>query len=140
MDSDFQVQLVHPDAQVPKRMSENAAGYDICGIEDVVLPARGIGKVNTGICFCVPCGTYGRIAPRSGLAIKGIDVGAGVIDRDYTGVVQVILYNHTDHDFPIKKGDRIAQLVIECIKTPTPTVVQSLSSTTRGSNGFGSSG
>lgn len=140
MTSTLQVQLAHPDARVPKRMSNGAAGYDLCSVEDVVIAPRGIGKVNTGICIRVPEGTYGRVGPRSGLAIKGIDVGAGIIDRDYTGLVQVILYNHSDNEFKMVKGDRVAQLVIEAIQTPMVMVVSSLDATERGASGFGSTG
>jgi dUTP pyrophosphatase len=69
--------------------------------------------VSTGIAVVLPKGVYGRVAPRSGLAVKhGIQVGAGVIDPDYTGEVKVVLFNHGEKDFEVKKGDRIAQLVL----------------------------
>lgn len=81
------------------------------------------------------------VAPRSGLAWKhSIDVGAGVIDADYRGPVGVILFNHSDVDFDIKAGDRIAQLIIEKIVTPDVTEVDDLDATVRGSGGFGSTG
>ena len=120
----LRVQLDHPDAKVPKRGSEHAAGYDLsryekniqlalatpiaaleflpplCSCEDTVVPARGKACVKTGIRITVPSGTYGRVAPRSGLAVKNfIDVGAGVIDEDYTGLVGVVLFNHSETDF-----------------------------------------
>ncbi|KAK2980663.1 hypothetical protein RJ640_011471 [Escallonia rubra] len=80
-------------------------------------------------------------APRLGLASKhGIDVGAGVIDADYRGPVGVILFNHSDADFEVKVGDRIAQLIIQKIVTPEVTEVDDLDSTVRGINGFGSTG
>lgn len=128
-------------ATTPMRGSEGAAGYDISSVEDVVVPAMGRIAVSTGISIRVPDGTYGRIAPRSGLAYKyGIDVLAGVIDEDYTGEVKVILYNTTERDYIIKKGDRIAQLILEQIVTPGVAVVLDLSDTARGSGGFGSTG
>jgi dUTP pyrophosphatase len=88
----------------------------------------------------VPRGTYGRIAPRSGLAVKGIDVGAGVVDRDYVGLVKVLLINNSAAAFAVNTGDRIAQLVLEQIATPPAIVVSKLDHTTRSDGGFGSTG
>jgi dUTP pyrophosphatase len=97
--------------------------------------------VSTGIAIGIPNGTYGRVAPRSGLAAKhGIDVGAGVIDPDYTGEVKVILFNNSDNDFEIKKGDRIAQLILEKVLTPEIKELGELAKTLRGEGGFGSTG
>ncbi len=80
-------------------------------------------------------------APRSGLAWKNsIDVGAGVIDEDYRGNVGVILFNHSDADFAVAAGDRVAQLVLEVILTPAVEVVEDLEDTARGAGGFGSTG
>lgn len=71
-----------------------------CSAEDTVIPAHGKALVSTGISMTCPPGTYGRVAPRSGLAVKNfIDTGAGVIDEDYTGEVKVLLFNHSDVDF-----------------------------------------
>jgi len=89
----------------------------------------------------VPVGTYGRVAPRSGLASKFmIDTGAGVIDADYRGIVFVLLFNHSEKDFEVKQGDRVAQLIIEKIQTPDVQEVQDLEETLRGAGGFGSTG
>lgn len=97
--------------------------------------------VKTDIQIEVPEGTYGRVAPRSGLAWKNfIDVGAGVIDQDYRGNVGVILFNHSDTPFEIKKGDRIAQLILERIVHPVVVEAETLSDTNRGAGGFGSTG
>lgn len=83
----------------------------------------------------------GRIAPRSGLASKHfIDTGAGVIDSDYRGQVKVLLFNHSDSDFQVKEGDRVAQLIIERIYTPEIVVVEELEESVRGAAGFGSTG
>lgn len=85
--------------------------------------------------------TDGRIAPRSGLASKNfIDTGAGVIDADYRGQVKVLLFNHSEEDFQVKEGDRIAQLVIERIWNPEVVEVQDLEESVRGAGGFGSTG
>lgn len=83
----------------------------------------------------------GRIAPRSGLASKHfIDTGAGVIDSDYRGQVKVLLFNHSESDFQVKEGDRVAQLIIERIYTPDIVVVEELEESVRGAGGFGSTG
>lgn len=112
-----------------------------CSAYDTVVPARGKALVKTDIQIEVPDGTYGRVAPRSGLAWKNfIDVGAGVIDQDYRGNVGVILFNHSDIDFDVKKGDRIAQLICERIVHPTVVEAETLTDTTRGAGGFGSTG
>ena len=91
----------------------------------------------------LPVGTYGRIAPRSGLAVNHyIDVGAGVIDRDFLGNVGVVLFNHGHLDYIVNAGDRIAQLI--CEKIAYPRIVERHTiipiSSERGACGFGSSG
>ena len=97
--------------------------------------------VKTGISVAIPEGCYGRIAPRSGLAVKRfIDVGAGVIDADYRGGIGVVLFNHSGEDFVVKPGDRIAQLLLEKIETPTVKEAEELPDTKRGTDGFGSTG
>lgn len=94
------VKLLTPNAKVPTRGSPLSAGYDLYAAEDLTLPARGKGIVSAGISIAIPDETYGRIAPRSGLAAKhGIDVGAGVVDCDYRGEVKVVLFNHNDDEF-----------------------------------------
>ena len=108
---------------------------------DCVIHASERGLVSTGITVVLPPGVYGRVAPRSGLAVKyGIQVGAGVIDPDYTGEVKVVRFNHGDKDFEVKKGDRIAQLVLEKCDTPPIEEISIVEDTDRGSGGFGSTG
>lgn len=126
---------------MPSRGSPLSAGYDLSSATETKVPARGKALVPTDLSIAVPEGTYARIAPRSGLAWKhSIDVGAGVIDADYRGSVGVILFNHSDVDFEIKEGDRIAQLIIEKIITPDVVEVEDLDLTARGAGGFGSTG
>ena len=89
----------------------------------------------------IPVTCYGRIAPRSGLAWKKhIDVGAGVIDADYRGNVGVVLFNHGEEDLQVKRGDRIAQLILEKISYADIVEVDDLDATARGDGGFGSTG
>ncbi|KDQ14112.1 hypothetical protein BOTBODRAFT_145768 [Botryobasidium botryosum FD-172 SS1] len=130
-----------PKATIPKRGSALAAGYDLYSAEKKVIPANGKALVDTQISIAVPAGTYGRVAPRSGLASKFmIDTGAGVIDADYRGIVFVLLFNHSDKDFQVEEGDRVAQLIIEKIETPETVEVDDLDETLRGAGGFGSTG
>ncbi|KAJ6403293.1 hypothetical protein OIU84_015243 [Salix udensis] len=126
---------------LPSRGSRLSAGYDLSSASVAKVPARGKALIPTDLSIAIPEGTYARIAPRSGLAWKhSIDVGAGVIDADYRGPVGVILFNHSDVDFEVKIGDRIAQLIVEKILTPDVMEVEDLDATVRGAGGFGSTG
>ncbi|KAK7584131.1 hypothetical protein V9T40_005094 [Parthenolecanium corni] len=125
----------------PVKGSDKAAGYDLKSAYEYTIPARGKELVKTDLQIELPHGCYGRIAPRSGLAWKNfIDVGAGVIDEDYRGNVGVLLFNHSDDKFEVKRGDRVAQLICERIYYPVLKEIENLSETKRGENGFGSSG
>ncbi|CAG9773487.1 unnamed protein product [Ceutorhynchus assimilis] len=124
------------DAYAPTRGSDQAAGFDLKSIEEVLVPARSKALINTGIKIELPFGCYGRIAVRSGLALHhSIDIGAGVIDPDYRGIVQVLLFNHSDKVFRVKRGDRIAQLICEKIYLPELEEVSELQYSQRGENG-----
>lgn len=94
------VKRLAPSATVPTRGSAHAAGFDLYASRTATVPARGKAMVDTDISIALPVGTYGRVAPRSGLAAKhSINTGAGVIDVDYRGPVKVILFNLSDEDF-----------------------------------------
>merc|ERR1711955_95810 len=128
-------------AKAPTRGSSVAAGYDLYAAEEMVIEPGKRAWVKTDIQIEVPDGTYGRVAPRSGLAAKhGIDVGAGVIDKDYRGNVMVLLFNFGDSAFNVGRGDRIAQLVLEKISMAELEELPSLNETDRGEGGFGSTG
>ncbi|XP_064471975.1 deoxyuridine 5'-triphosphate nucleotidohydrolase-like [Ornithodoros turicata] len=130
-----------PNAYVPTRGSKKAAGYDLYSAYDYVVAPHEKALCMTDIQIEVPEGCYGRVAPRSGLAVKHfIDVGAGVIDEDYRGNVGVVLFNFGSQEFKVNKGDRIAQLICERITYPDLEEVESLDSTARGEGGFGSTG
>ena len=137
----LRVKLLSPKATMPVKGSTLAAGYDLSSAQQLTIPVNGRGLVQTDISLSVPKGTYGRIAPRSGLAVKhGITTGAGVIDADYTGPIGIVLFNHGDQDFQIKEGDRIAQLILEQIADKPVIQVQELTHTSREDKGFGSTG
>ncbi len=132
---------VDPAAILPTRGSPNAAGLDLCSIENVRIDGRNRAAVRTGLCVALPEGCYGRIAPRSGLALKsGIDVLAGVVDSDYRGEIICILINHSEKEFSIKVGDRVAQFILEKILIPAAAWTDELEKTSRSDRGFGSTG
>ena len=141
--------------RTPTRGSDGAAGYDLYAAHDALVPARGKALVRTDLALGLPRGTYGRIAPRSGLAWKHhVDVGAGVIDPDYRGNVGVVLFNHAAADLPVRRGDRVAQLILErhlvaprvlTFDAPAPAPEPAPASASaggysRGTGGFGSTG
>lgn len=135
----FDVKRLSEDAKLPTRGTPGSAGLDLYASEGVHVPARGRALVKTDIAISFPKGTYGQIAPRSGLAFKhGIDVGAGVIDPDYTGPIGIVVFNHTDDVFIVNKGLKMAQLIFIYIAKPAPVEVEILEATLRGSGGFGS--
>ena len=141
MSSPLLTQRLFIKVQEPKRMTSGFAGYDLHSSEETVIAPPGRQLVATGIAITVPAGTYGRIAPRSGMSVKhSIDVGAGVVDEDYTGEVKVVLINRSDKDYRIRTGDRIAQLILEQIKTPETKMATEIKPTIRGNTGFGSTG
>jgi len=140
-DQRMQVKLLDPQAKLPTRESAKAAGHDLYPNEEKIIPASGQDVVATGISITPPRGTYGRIAPRSGMAVKHqIAVNAGVIDSDYPGEIKVVLVNMDYQDYPIRKGDRIAQLITEKIVESNCYQVPKLRETKRGQKGLGSTG
>jgi len=111
----IRIERLDEKARIPTKGSKLAAGHDLYSIEDILIPANSSVVVKIGLAVTVPEGTYGRIAPRSGLATKGITVDAGVIDSDYRGEVKVLLVNHGKLYYEVRIGERIAQLVVERI-------------------------
>jgi dUTP pyrophosphatase len=140
--SQLLVELITPNATIPTKGSEKAAGWDLYSAVDVIIAPTTQCLVKTNLRIRVPPGTYGRIAPRSGLAYKNfIGIGAGVLDADFCGDVGVIIFNHGSSQFQVKKGDRIAQLILEKYdNTSDIKVVDKLDETKRGECGFGSTG
>ena len=126
---------------MPTRGSASAAGYDIYSNADTVIPPRSRGRVTTGLFMEIPEGFYGDIRSRSGLAVKNcIDVCAGIIDSDYRGEIVVVLANHSDVEFQVTKGMKVAQMLFKRYWTFDFNVVEELDSTARGDGGFGSTG
>ena len=137
----LQVKKLSENATIPTKGSPLSAGYDLSSAENTIIKAGGKGIVKTDLSIACPDGTYARIAPRSGLAVKKfIDVGAGVVDADYRGPVGVVLFNFGDEDFVVEKGDRVAQLILEKVSMVGAEEVEELTDTERGAGGFGSTG
>ena len=137
----FQVMLMSANARAPTRSTEGSAGYDLYSIEDNSIKPGHRKIIDSGIALAFPKSHYVRVAPRSGLDVKkGIDVMAGVVDSDYRDSIKVVLINHSEEEYGIKAGDRIAQLILTKIDTPKVDIVEELTKTDRGIDGFGSTG
>jgi len=135
------VKKLNNNAILPLKGSSGSAGYDVFSCEDKILLPKTRSLISTGISISIDAKDfYIRIAPRSGMAVKGIDVGAGVVDLDYRGEVKVLLINNSDSKYTIDYGDRIAQLIIEKIYMLDVINTSELDETDRGSGGFGSTG
>ena len=129
------------EAKIPTRATDGSAGYDLSSIENVLIDVGSRRLISTGITMKIPKDSYGRIAPRSGLSLHYcLDIGAGVIDSDYTGEIKVLLINNGSSPFQATCGDRIAQIIFERIYLPEMRSVTSIDETERSSNGFGSTG
>jgi dUTP pyrophosphatase len=127
-------------AKLPTRAHETDAGLDLYARDEQIVPAKESAIFDTGVHIELPVGTVGMLKSKSGLNVKYGLTSEGVIDVGYTGSIVVKLYNHSGVDYRVKAGDKISQLVILPILTPTPYIVDSLEETERGDNGFGSSG
>ena len=126
---------------IPSYSHPEDAGADLKASECSIVPARGKALISTGLCLELPEGHVGLIWPRSGLAVKhSIDCGAGVIDSTYRGEIKVLLFNHSDENFTIEPGNRIAQLLVQKIEHINFISVDSLEKTQRNEAGFGSTG
>ena len=139
----LQVQKLTSTAQLPTKGSKYSAGLDLYSDNKTNIEIKpGERKlIDTGIAATAPKNCYIRIAPRSGLAVKnGIDVLAGVVDRDYTGEIKVVLYNTGNVPFVVEPKTRIAQIIVERYEDVSITEVETLTITDRGSGGFGSTG
>ena len=125
------------DAITPTRATEGSVGLDFYSPADIIPPHSQL-LIPTQIKLRIPLGHYGRLASKSGLAIlHQLHVGAGVIDPDYTGEIMVLLINTASRVHPIKKGNPIAQLILEKVSIPILREVKELPPTTRGAHSCG---
>ena len=137
--------LCRPQAQLPRYMTEQAAGMDLYAVleADLVLPPGRRVMVPTGIAIALPKGYEAQVRPRSGLAVKhGVTLvnSPGTIDADYRGEISVIIINHGENDFIIEDGDRIAQMIVAPVSRCNWNLVDNLEESKRGSGGFGHTG
>lgn len=131
------------DLPLPAYATDGAAGMDAVSAEDVTLAPGARHAVATGLALAIPAGYEVQVRPRSGLALKhGITVPntPGTIDSDYRGELKVILINHGHAPFEIRRGDRVAQLVLAPVTRASWLEVAELDETSRGEGGFGSTG
>lgn len=135
------------DLPLPEYQTEHAAGLDLLAAvpadSPVVIEPRGYAMIPTGLCIALPPGTEGQVRPRSGLAAKhGVTVlnSPGTIDADYRGEIKIILINHGSEPFTVSRGMRVAQLIVANFVYAQVKAVVSLTETTRGTGGFGSTG
>ena len=129
--------------ELPLYATDGAAGMDVLSAEDVTLAPGMRHAVATGLAVAIPPGYEIQVRPRSGLALKhGVSVPntPGTIDSDYRGEVKVILINFGAEPFEIRRGDRVAQLVLAPVTRGRWAVVDELDETERGAGGFGSTG
>ena len=134
--------LVHVNAKPPIKTSSLAAGFDLHAVNNEIIMPWSLSVIPTGVIVQLPDNCYGRIAPRSGLALrKYIHVMAGVIDRDFTSEIKCLLFNLGDQPVEINIGDRVAQLICEKISYPELVEIEgNIEKTDRDPRGFGTSG
>lgn len=144
------VYKLHEDATIPTRNLPTDAGLDLYALEDTFIEVGTTATIKTGVTLNIHVGYSGRICDRSSMAKKGLTVGGGVIDAGYSGDFSVVLHNltytedsdimHRLHGYWVRKGDKIAQLVIFPVVTPQPLEIASRWVSERSDKSFGSSG
>ena len=127
-------------AYMPERAHSTDAGADLRTPHDVTVMPKGSAIIDTGVHIELPLNTVGMLKSKSGLNVKYGITSEGVIDVGYTGSIRVKLYNHSDQPCELKAGDKITQLVVMPILTPTFELAEVLEETERGDGGFGSTG
>ncbi len=136
----LKVKRIHEDAKLPLYQHKGDAGLDIFSSIDCVLEKREVKPISSGIKVAIPEGYVGLIWDKSGISLKGVHRLAGVVDSGYRGEVKVVMVNLGDEPFVIEKGMKIAQLLIQPINEVEVVEVEELEETSRGEEGFGSTG
>ncbi len=136
----LKVLKISQEATLPTRAHPDDAGLDLYALEDCHLKSGAGTVVRTGVAIALPTGFVAWVADRSSLAKRGLKTAGGVIDAGYRGEIHIIFWNLSQEPLHLKKGERIAQLLIFPIGTPSVLAVQELETTQRGLKGFGSTG
>jgi len=131
---------LEPGAKMPTRAHDSDAGYDLYAMETQIVSAKESAVFDTGVHIALPEGHAGLLVSKSGMNVKHDITSTGLIDAGYTGSIKVKLYNHGGYDYRVEAGDKISQIVIIPVRTPTLELVDELEATERGNGGFGSSG
>ena len=139
----IKVALLTPLAKLPTRATPLSAGLDLYSATNLVVAPQSVGLISTGLKASLGPNIYGRIAPRSGMSLKFIGVGGGVIDSDYIGEIKVVLFNHhPTNEYTVQVGDKIAQMILEKVAYMNVKQVEVDDEAFSGNRfeGFGSSG
>ena len=137
------VTRLDPSIELPTYAREGDAGLDLRAAHDATLEPGKRGLVGTGLAVAIPPGYAGLVLPRSGLALsQGVTVlnAPGLVDAGYRGELKVLLVNHGEKPVTVRRGDRIAQLVVQSVERAEPIEVGELPASDRGAGGFGSTG
>ena len=137
------VKRLDPSIELPAYAREGDAGLDLRAAHDATLEPGGRGLVGTGLAVAIPPGYAGLVLPRSGLALsQGVTVlnAPGLVDAGYRGELKVLLVNHGGKTVTVRRGDRVAQLVVQSVERAEPIEVGELPASERGAGGFGSTG
>lgn len=134
----MQVQLLSVHARLPERATDGSAGYDLFAADLVTIGRDTRELVPLDLAIAIPDGYVGMLKSRSSLAVKGLDVVAGVIDSDYRGPVKVVLHNSSTRNLTVHKGDKVAQMLLLPVAAMEVVKVEKLNETQRGTGGFGS--
>jgi dUTP pyrophosphatase len=137
---ELKVKKIHPDAKLPQYSHKGDAGLDLFSSADCVLKKGEVKPIPTGIKMAIPGGHVGLVWDKSGISLKRVHRLAGVIDSGYRGEVQVVMANLGGESFEVKKGMKIAQLLVQPVQEVKVIETEDLEETSRGENGFGSTG
>lgn len=137
----IQIKKINPEAKTPIYAIKNDAGMELYSVEDLIVEPGKILACGTGVAVAIPVGYVGLIWDKSGVAFNGgVKTMGGVIDSSYRGEIKIILTNLSDKNYVIKKGDKIAQMLIQKVEIPDIEEAEELDDTERGEGRFGSTG
>ena len=137
---ELKVKRIHPEAKLPVYGHPGDAGLDLFSVVDRELRPGEVFAVPTGVQVAIPAGHVGLVWDKSGVSLQGVHRLAGVVDSGYRGEVQVVMINLGAAPFAVKKGMKIAQMLVQPVAAVSVVEAESLDDTSRGQRGFGSTG